>query len=381
MMRNPGILDGNPFKFGLFGANCSGGLAFVTVPERWDASWEKNLKLARLADEAGIECLIPVARWKGFGGEVDVNGSTFETIAWATGLLANTRRTTVFGTIHVQMVHPIFAAKQMATADHVGDGRFGVNIVCGWNSEEFSMFNVEQYDHELRYEYGEEWWRVVRTIWNGDGESDFEGRFFHLTGLSGAPGPVGSRAPIMMNAGASPTGRAFAIRNSDLHFDTCRKLEDSVVKVRETKRRAREAGKNLGVWLPVSVVCRASRKEAEDYVRHCVETADWEALDHQYALYANEAGSRSRSSDDNMEIRRYEQARAVLGYGGCYSVHGDPDDVARHFARINAAGYDGAALGLVNYLEELPYLVQELLPRLEALGLRLKPTDLSAVAS
>ena len=109
--RSPGLSDGNDFKLGLFGSNCSGGLAFTKVAERWDASWDNNCKLAELADDAGLECLVPVARWKGFGGASNVNASSFETITWATGLLARTRRLTVFGTIHVQMIHPILAAK------------------------------------------------------------------------------------------------------------------------------------------------------------------------------------------------------------------------------------------------------------------------------
>ena len=48
-------LDRNKLSLGLFGVNCSGGLAVTTVPERWDASWENNQKLARMADDAGLE--------------------------------------------------------------------------------------------------------------------------------------------------------------------------------------------------------------------------------------------------------------------------------------------------------------------------------------
>ena len=120
------------------------------------------MKLARLADEAGVECMVPIARWKGFGGATDVNGTSFETITWACGLLAQTRRISVFGTVHVPMIHPVLAAKQMVTADHVGHGRFGLNIVCGFNRNEFQMFGVPQYEHDMRYEQGQEWWEVVR---------------------------------------------------------------------------------------------------------------------------------------------------------------------------------------------------------------------------
>ena len=57
-------------KLGLFGANCSSGRFITTVPERWSGNWEDNLRLAQMADEAGIDFLLPIARWKGYGGEI-----------------------------------------------------------------------------------------------------------------------------------------------------------------------------------------------------------------------------------------------------------------------------------------------------------------------
>ena len=39
------------------------------------------------------------------------------------------------------------AAKQIVTADHVGRGRFGLNIVVGWNEPEFQMSGIAQRDH------------------------------------------------------------------------------------------------------------------------------------------------------------------------------------------------------------------------------------------
>lgn len=65
--RNAAIVDGNPLKLGLFGPNCSSGRTYAALPERWEASWENNVRLAQLADEVGIECVVPIARWKGYG--------------------------------------------------------------------------------------------------------------------------------------------------------------------------------------------------------------------------------------------------------------------------------------------------------------------------
>ena len=47
-------MNGNRLRLGLFGANCSSGRTYASLPERWDASWENNLRLAQMADEIGI---------------------------------------------------------------------------------------------------------------------------------------------------------------------------------------------------------------------------------------------------------------------------------------------------------------------------------------
>ena len=62
------MYNGNRFKLGLFGMNCSGGLTMTLAPEYWEASWENNLKAAQLADDAGLEFILPIGRWRGYGG-------------------------------------------------------------------------------------------------------------------------------------------------------------------------------------------------------------------------------------------------------------------------------------------------------------------------
>jgi alkanesulfonate monooxygenase SsuD/methylene tetrahydromethanopterin reductase-like flavin-dependent oxidoreductase (luciferase family) len=381
--RNPGILDGSPFKMGLFGSNCSGGLSFTTLPERWDASWDNNVKLARLADEAGFECMVPIARWKGFGGATDVNGTSFETITWACGLLAQTRRISVFGTVHVPMIHPVLAAKQMVTADHAGQGRFGLNIVCGFNSDEFQMFGVPKYEHDVRYEQGQEWWDVVRKVWSGSGPADHEGKFYKLSALQASPGPFGGKNPVMMNAGVSPAGRNFAIRNSDLHFDDLHfsksgQPESAGDRIKETKRLARELGRAIQVWMPVSIVCRPTQKEVDDYLRRCVAHADWEALENLMRLFAGPSNAQVAAIEALRQ--RIAVERKVLGYGANWAIFGEPDHVARELHRLHEAGFDGVAIDFINYLDELPYFVQEVIPRLERMGIR-TPASSSFVAS
>ena len=166
---------GNALKIGLFGANCSSGRAVTKVPERWSGTWTDNLRLVQMADEAGIDFMLPIGRWKGYGGDIDMHGESLETVTWATGLLAQTERITVFGTVHAPLFHPIIAAKQCVTADHVGEGRFGLNIVAGWNEGEFEMFGVEQREHDARYGYAQDWIDAIKKAWGPEEDFDFDG--------------------------------------------------------------------------------------------------------------------------------------------------------------------------------------------------------------
>ena len=354
----------NPFKIGIFAANCSSGLAATTIPERWAASWEGNLAIAKLADAAGIEFMLPLARWRGYPGPSNFQGHSFESLTWAGALLASTRDITVFATVHVPLVHPIFAAKQMATIDHVGAGRFGLNIVCGWNADEFAMFGVDQREHDDRYVYGEEWWDIVRRIWSSEAPFDVRTENFTLDGVIGRPGPYGGTRPIVMNAAGSPAGRGFAVRNCDLLFTIMAEIERGRRDVASIRAAAQEAGRPVQIFTTAYVVCRPTKAEAEDFVRYYVDqNADWAATDHWYAMQA--ANTQSRPP----ELRDLFRYRFAAGHG-CFPLIGSPDDVANAMAEMAAAGFAGTTIAFVDYAKEFPYFAAEVLPRLERLGLR-----------
>src|SRR3954453_18938099 len=201
------MYNSNALKIGIFGANCSSAGSATKVPEPWSASWPDNLALARMADEAGIDFLLPIARWKGYGGDTDYQGATLEPLAWAAGLLASTKTITVFGTVHAPLFNPVIAAKEIVTADHIGEGRFGLNIVVGWNEGEFEMFGVKQREHEQRYAYAQEWIDVIKLIWSDKEDFDFHGKYLDMKGIRAKPKPYGGTRPVIMNAGASPVGQ------------------------------------------------------------------------------------------------------------------------------------------------------------------------------
>jgi FMNH2-dependent dimethyl sulfone monooxygenase len=364
--------NANRLKLGLFAPNCSGGLAITTAPDRWVPTWANNIDVARLADEAGLEFLLPIGRWRGYGGASNFEGVSFETITWAGGLLANTTRITVFGTIHAPLFHPIVAAKQIATVDLLSGGRFGLNVVCGWNQDEFEMFGLEQREHDERYEYGQEWLDVVRTVWREHEPVDFEGRYFRLRGLVGKPHPYGDTEPVIINAGYSRAGRAFAVRNCEFLLTSLIDLESAAKDVESVQAAARsEHGRAIDLIGTAYVVCRPTAVEAEEFLRYYAEEhADWEGAGHLMAL----AGVHAQFFPP--EHYQTQRERFVGGHGG-YPIVGDPDDVADELERIAATGFAGVAFGLFDFAKELPYFCDEVLPRLERRGVRVATTALT----
>jgi len=365
------MYNGNALKIGLFGANCSSGRCATTVPERWSASWPDCLKLAQLADQAGLDFMLPIARWKGYGGTTDFHGHSLETITWAVGLLAATERLTVFGTVHAPLFHPLIAAKEFVTADHIGEGRVGVNIVVGWNEGEFDMFGVRQREHDARYDYAQEWIDVVKQAWSCDGTFDYDGQFLKLTGARAYPKPFGGTRPLLMNAGSSEVGQAFALKNCDAFFvataGSRTSLAGNATKVAEIKAAARAFGRDIEVFTVGQVICRPTQQEADDYYRHVnIDNADWAAID---GMLANKSITPQTIPPDEYDNkRRYFAANAIGGY----PFVGTPDRVAEELAVISQAGVLGIGVSFVNYLAEVPYFCAEVLPRLERAGVRVK---------
>ena len=360
--------NNNKPQLGLFGANCSSGRAVTLVPERWSGNWQDNKKLAQLADEAGIDFMLPIGRWKGYGGDTDYQGETLETITWATGLLAVTKRITVFGTVHAPIFNPIVAAKEMVTADHVGEGRFGLNIVVGWNEGEFEMFGVQQREHDARYDYAQEWIDVIKLIWSGREDFDFKGKFLDMKRIRGKPKPYGGTRPVIMNAGASEVGQAFAVKNCDAFFFQASRtsLDETAQSAKKAQDAARAQGRDIGCYTVGVITCRPTRKEAEEYFHHCiVERADWSAVDSILAL--------RKISAETVGMEKFLMHRSQYAQGnGGLPIVGDPDHVARQLADLAGAGLTGIAVSLVNYYDELPYFADEVIGRLERMGLREK---------
>lgn len=354
----------NKFKLGVFSMNSDGGLTLTKVPERWPAQWSEIIEVAQMADRAGIEFILPIARWKGFGGEMNSREWSFETFTFAAGLAGVTRNIAVFSTVHVPMVHPVFAAKALTTIDHASNGRAGLNIVCGWNPEEFSMFGISLKEVDDRYGQGLEWFEIMQRIYTSNAPFDYEGKFYQLKGVSGKPAPIQQPRPITLNAAFSPPGRDFAAKAADFLFTTFVEIEKGRDHIDDMKRRAAAQGRNVGVYTTCHVVCRPTQSEAEDYYEFYASTmADQASVDHYMGQKEKFSGSHEP------EAYRLHRKR-FAGGAGTYPLIGTPAHIASEMVKMHEVGFAGTTVSFVNFKNELPYFISHVLPLLREAGLR-----------
>lgn len=363
---NPMLAGPNRMKLGVFGLNVDCGCAITTAPERLRGdNWAGNLEVAKAADRAGFEALIPVGRWRGFGGESNFNGVCFETYTWAAGIGAVTDQIAVVTTSHVPTVHPLVAAKQAVTVDHISGGRFGLNIICGWFGPEMRMFGGSMMEHDTRYDYADEWIAAARKAWTEPGYFDFKGKFFNVERAFAQPKPINK--PVLVNAGGSPRGKRFCAEHCDVAFLIMNQTSDETMReqVRSYRDLARnEFGRDIKVWCYSYVVQRDSLEEAQEYLDYYVNRlGDDEACDN----ITKELGIQTGifSPEEAQRFRFHFKA----GWAGVPLV-GTPEMIVEQFERYSRIGLDGICLSWLDYKTGLDDFVSGVLPLMERAGLR-----------
>jgi alkanesulfonate monooxygenase SsuD/methylene tetrahydromethanopterin reductase-like flavin-dependent oxidoreductase (luciferase family) len=356
------LFNKQPVKLGLFSINASGNVFFSDVPGRYDVSWAHSTAVAKIADDIGFEAFVPVGRWRGFGGEMNYNAVVYETLTYAAGIAASTHNIMTFATVHASLIHPIHAAKAIATIDHISGGRAGLNLVMGWYEKEMRMFGADLRPHDDRYAYGAEWTDIVERLWTEPDHFDHHGRYFDLEGLESLPKPIQPR-PVLFNAGGSPAGTDFAARYADFNFTTFVTKDQATKYVSNIRAKAQGYGRDIGVVTNVVVVCRDTEDEARAAYQSIIDHGDLEAVSN-FMTGLN----LQTTFKENMS----PEARAnFAASAGSYALIGTPEQVATGFKQIEEAGIDCVLLGMIDYVKELEYFGEKVMPLLKDIGVRI----------
>ena len=358
------MFNDNKFKLGIFGPNCSNAAAVTMAETTFEPTFEKNFEIAGMLEDGGFECVVPIARWRGFGGPSNFNGNALETYTWAAAMAARTTDLFIFATSHVPTIHPIVAAKMAATIDNLSHGRFGLNMVCGWFTPEMEMFGVKMMEHDDRYGYATEWVQVLEDLWSQEW-TNHQGPYFTIKEGFSEPKPYQKPRPVLISAGSSPKGREFAARFCDINFSVVESIEKGTKWVQDTKNQAwNDHQREIGTFTYSYAVVRDTEKEAQDYYNYYVrEKGDWEACENICSVFGIQSGSYTP------EYMEKFKENFIAGWGG-YPLVGTPEMVAEKLVELSSTGVDGSLITMVDYNQELPYWNEKVMPLLEQAGLR-----------
>jgi dimethylsulfone monooxygenase len=352
-------LPREPLQLGLFMPNCSNSVSISTykaVPDDWTFGSNKAIALA--AERAGFDLLFPVSRWRGFGGETNYLGTSLETMTWAASLLASTERIAIYSTVHVPVFHPVVTAKIGGTLDHIGKGRWGLNVVSGWSKEEFGMMGIDILPHAERYQRTTAYVEILRGLWGTEpGTFNHQSRWYQIT--DGYVMPQPERQPPIANAGVSEEAKEMVARLCDWSFISLQSIESAALVTGDIKDRARRHGRRVRCACYPYVLWRETEREAEEERRRIVDHMDRVAVTN----WANGLALNSGSFD------RFTLEMFTLG-AGALPVIGTAEQVAEKLARLHRSGIDAVLMCFFDYLADTVRFRDEVLPLLQQLGSR-----------
>jgi alkanesulfonate monooxygenase SsuD/methylene tetrahydromethanopterin reductase-like flavin-dependent oxidoreductase (luciferase family) len=253
-------------------------------------------------------------------------------------------------TVNTNLLNPVVAAKFGVGLDHIGNGRWGINVVSGWGAHEFAAMGVELLDHKERYRYTREWLDVVEMLWR-DGEASLDGEYFTIDKASGRPRPK-QKSPLIVNAGQSYTGMRFSAERADYIF--C--YGESAEKFRKIRA---EVGSDCGFIGAKAVIMGATTEDARDRAKQIVDQADRGAL--RNMLVASGAASPEQAAE------RINADGAVHEYLLGDAIIASAADAGAQLAEWAATNeVDGICLNLFDYLGDLELIGSDTIPAFEA---------------
>jgi len=258
------------------------------------------------AEGFGFDFALSMIKLHGFGGPSEYWDYNLESFTLMAGLASVTSRIQLFATCAVLTLPPPIAARMAVTIDSISHGRFGVNIISGWQRREYTQMGIwpgaEHY--RRRYDYCAEYVTVMRELW-ATGRSDFKGDFFQMDDCRCLPLPS-AQIPIIC-AAQSDAGTAYAAQYADYNFCTGGGINQptavapSVARLVEATART---GRDCGALILQMVIADETDAAAMAKWEHYVAGTDTEAL-----------AWRDAQAEDDPNTDPYSQAhkRRTLG--------------------------------------------------------------------
>jgi len=187
---------------------------------------------------------------------------------------------------------PADLAYRLASLHHLSDGRAAWNMVTTHNAWTGENFRRGGYlDAEDRYTHAESFVRAVFRMWDAweggiadrsdaSSWSTEESRFtlqddYYDIEITRLLPPVPGGRPVTFQAGDSPEGREFAVRNANVIFSAHPEINDALAFAQDIRARSRAAGRpenDLKTFPGQTFILADTLAEAQDKARYVQES-------------------------------------------------------------------------------------------------------------
>ncbi|MFM9939465.1 MAG: pyrimidine utilization protein A [Hyphomicrobiaceae bacterium] len=272
-------------QLGVFLPIGNNGWIISTTSPQFMPSFDLNRTVTEKAERFGFEFAMSMIKLHGFGGPSQYWDHNLESFTLMAGLAATTSRIQLIATCAVLALPPPIAARMAVTIDSISHGRFGINIVSGWQRREYTQMGLwpgaEHY--KRRYDYCAEYVTILQELW-AMGRSNFKGTFFQMDDCRCSPQPT-AKIPIVC-AGQSDAGTRFSAQYADWNFcvsfgeNTPSAVAPSVARLVAANAEAR---RNCGAMVLTMIIADETDAAAKAKWEHYKAGADLEALAYRAA--------------------------------------------------------------------------------------------------
>jgi pyrimidine oxygenase len=274
----------------------NGWLLSENAPQ-YQPTFELNKEITLTAEHYGFDFALSMIKLRGFGGKTEFWDHNLETFTLMAGLAAVTSKIKLYATAASLVMPPAIVARMASTIDSISNGRFGLNLITGWQRPEYSQMGLWPGDafFRTRYEYLSEYMQVLRDLWT-TGQSDFKGEHFQMEDCRVSPKPQAKMSVIC--AGQSDAGMAFSARYADYNF-CLGKGVNTPKAFAPAAEKLIEANKTTGRHVTTYVLIMVIADETDEAAR-----AKWDSYkagaDQGAIQWLGEQGAVDKSPDTNV---------------------------------------------------------------------------------
>jgi len=327
-------------------------------------SFDLNREVCQIVERLGFSYVFSMAKWRGFGGEVEFWKYSIESMILMTGLAAYVPKLRLIASVAPALIHPAVFAKMAATMDDVCGGRLGINIVSAANKGEYTQMGLFPDNFEdYRYEYTEEWLTLVKRLWT-EPSVTYRGKYFTLEDCQSFPHPVQKEVPIVC-ATSSERGYQFIADHCTDGFFGGTTIESKIARSKRIKEVAAAQGRKVRTHTLISLIQGDNDDDANKLLQHYQAGADEVAI----ASIYEKRGESKKAEHKAILKDRFEQDKTRIFYGGIPFVAG-PERTASMIEELVVGGdIDGVMFIFPDFKAGAERFGQTVMPLLRKRGL------------